>query len=305
MNYMKMCSKLLLLVISCVLIASGLCAQEVIQEAEEPRILHEPNIDVAAHFERNSIFVGEHVAYELSFKWIDDGTQYKILPPHIEPLGLKVINVATSSESIQEGDVSYKVRKYKYDLRAELAGEGMVEALNISYYVVGNENPYFVALPAVSLDITEVPKPLLEDERVIAAGAGILIIVFLVIGIVITKKKRKSKELPRLPEEEALESLKEIQAIYDNGEYNEVIEKLSVSVCNYLYAQCSIDKTTQLTSGMLHTIDSFEKIHEKHRRTVTSILKRAEEARYSGIRYERHEVRSFIDDFRTWVEDKK
>jgi hypothetical protein len=255
-----------------------------------------PEVTAQANFNVGAALVGDAVTYTLTFRWVDDGTTYRITPAHLDPQGLDVVNVATTTESSEDNNVRYKVRSYVYELRAVVPGKAMVEALTISYYADAMPEPYFVSLPAMSINIAEVKQPLLKDKRLLIAGAGVVVLVFVVIGIIIVKRVKGKKPDQILPQEKIAADLKAAQALLDRGEYNKVVEQLEVTARFFLAEILRVKNSDGVSSEGLGHDEAFRALEEKHRAAIIKIFKRAEEARYSGISYERHEVRMLLDD---------
>ncbi|MBN1492844.1 MAG: hypothetical protein JW938_01715 [Candidatus Omnitrophica bacterium] len=283
------------------MIGRSIAAQDATPDISPGIITREPNVEAEAHFDRSEVTAGERLTFTITFRWVDDGTRYRITPPHIDPAKLQVVNVATATQTIEDDGVRYKVRTYDYDLAAHEAGTGMVEALTINYSVEGEVSPRFITLPAMSMTIMAERVPLLRQRTILfMAGAVVLLILgFLIVHML---RKRRAGSEQRNPREELAHSLKEVQAIFDKGEYNTVVERLEKLAQLYLFEILGIAGMPSLPAETLGADDAFRQISEKHRATLTKIFKRAEEARYSGITFERHEVRGLLDDFKAVCE---
>ncbi len=259
-------------------------------------IRKEPEVTAAAHFNVSSASVGSALAYTVSFRWLDDGTTYRLTPPHLDPLGLEVVNVATETESVEDDGVRYKVRNYVYELKAVTPGDAMVEALTISYYADGSTDPFFVTLPAMSLTVSDVKRPLMGDSRsmaVFALAASVLVAIAIVVLI---RRARRRKPAEISPAEKIAADITALQELFEKGEYNKVIEALASVARSYLLDVVKIPSNERVSAEALRDQAVFRTLSEKQRSAIIKVLKRAEEARYSGMQYERHEVRTLMDD---------
>jgi hypothetical protein len=218
-------------------------------------------ISLSAQVDKTEIPFEETVELRLEIKWQGGIGNYLFeLLPLPETQNLKVLGSATAVSSTTEGGQEVTTRSFRYTLSPTKAGLGVIEPIVLKYVSMPDSIPGELVSQRFQILIAK-PVP-----REVKSGIGsyiwfsvpaVIIIAGIVFWFIRRKKNKIPKEVPKSPEESALEELtiikKDLQ--FDRKAFFTRLYKLIIMYLENKYRLESAGKSAENIMAELEGLD--------------------------------------------------
>ena len=268
---------------------------------EEPRdAANRKPVELTAEVNRAEAGVSDPIEFRVTLE-ADPGIEVSL--PEAGPLieGFRKLDMGREGPVLKEG------RNWSQEwtkLQADLAGSYVLPGLRVSWRdAAGQEQS--AETPQIFVEIKSSLKPEAEGGekdirdlkplekikrpvpwRWIAAGAGTLVVLACVAGILFARRRRRARQaVARPPEEMARRELDDLEAtgILEEERYREYVFNLSLILRRYLERRFSIPAVEQTTEEILAALRGSSALEEETKKKIRSFLQESDPIKYRGL----------------------
>jgi hypothetical protein len=242
--------------------------------------------------------IGEPITFRITLE-VDPNLSAELPEVGSRIQGLRIVDMGKEGPKKREGKVW---SQRWYTLKADLAGSYVLPAASIPYTdsegkdQVAETKQVFVEVESVlgqtaeEQDIRDL-KPLEKAKREIPGWwpfllLGILATLGLLAGLILYfRRKRKTREAHRTPEQIAMDELESLEAtgLLEEARYREYVFGLSLIFRRYLEGRFRVPAAEQTTEEVLASLRKAEHLDKKLKETARSFLEETDPVKYRGL----------------------
>jgi len=280
------------LILTLWIISSGLSAVQQNQPEQKS------SISISASVDQTKIPLNRMLKLKVTLAWTGEPGTFTVLNFNDPVLSnLEVTGTSTSSRTEAQKNGTRVIREYEYSLRPE--GLGMAYVESISVKVLNNQTETEVTLQTRRIPV-EIIDPVAEKNKdrnrllFIVLFLTAAVITFLILITIRKKKKRKSSQLSMIQEPLEKKYLDELRNNWDLDNLNlqEDFSALSRLLRRFLTEKFKIRAMEATTEELIEELRSTA-MQENQIQSVSDILSRTDEIKFSGVRGKQQEFTRF------------
>jgi hypothetical protein len=255
-------------------------------------------VELTAQADPAKARIGEPITFRITLE-VDPSLSAELPEVGSRIQGLRVVDMGKEGPKKREGRIW---SQRWYELRADLAGSYVLPAVSIPYTdpegkdQVAETKQVFVEVESVlgqttdEQDIRDL-KSLEKANREIPRWwplllIGIPAILGLLVGLILYfRRKRRTREALRTPEEIAMEELENLEAIglLEEARYREYVFGLSLIFRRYLERRFHVPAAEQTTEEILASLRRAENFDKTLKEATRSFLEETDPVKYRGL----------------------
>ncbi len=254
--------------------------------------------ELTAHADPAKARIGEPITFRVTLE-ADPSISAKLPEVGARIQGLRIVDMGKEGPKKREGKIW---SQRWYELKADLAGSYVLPAVSVPYTdsegkdQVAETKQIFVEVESVlgqttdEQDIRDL-KPLEKAKREIPRWwplllLGSLVILGLLVGLVLYfRRKRRSQEAHRTPEEIAMDELENLEAtgLLEEARYREYVFGLSLIFRRYLEGRFHVPAAEQTTQEILVSLRRAKHLDKALKEAARSFLEETDPVKYRGL----------------------
>ncbi len=255
-------------------------------------------VELTAQVDRAKAKVGEPITFRVTLE-AEPGISVDLPEVGSRIQGLRIVDMGREGPKKREGRIW---SQRWYELRADFTGSYVLPAVTLHYTDpegqarTAETSQVFVEVESVlgqstdEKDIRDL-KPLEPAKREIPRWWGFLLagglaVCGLAVGLVLyVRRRRKTEELHRTPEEIARDELEHLEAtgLLEEERYREYVFGLSLIFRRYLEGRLRVPAAEQTTEETLSSLRKAEHLDKDLREEARSFLEETDPIKYRGL----------------------
>ena len=255
-------------------------------------------VELTAQADPAKARIGEPITFRITLE-IDPSISAELPEVGSRIQGLRIVDMGKEGPKSREGRI-WSQRWYA--LKADLAGSYVLPAVSVPYTdsegkdQVAETKQVFVEVESVlglatdEQDIRDL-KSLEKTKREMPGWwplllLGILVILGLLVGLILYfRRKRRTREARRTPEEIAMDELENLEAtgLLEEARYREYVFGLSLIFRRYLEGRFHVPAAEQTTEEILASLRRAKHLDKNLKKTARSFLEETDPIKYRGL----------------------
>ena len=289
--------RIILVLLACCVLFAG-CPPDGNEPAQPDAPDAPAPVELTAQADPAKARIGEPITFRITLE-VDPSLSAELPEVGSRIQGLRVVDMGKEGPKKREGRIW---SQRWYELKADLAGSYVLPAVSIPYTdsegndQVAETKQVFVEVESVlgqttdEQDIRDL-KSLEKAKREIPRWwplllIGILAILGLLVGLILFfRRKRRTREALRTPEEIAMEELENLEAtgLLEEARYREYVFGLSLIFRRYLEGRFRVPAAEQTTEEILASLRRAENFDKTLKEATRSFLEETDPVKYRGL----------------------